>query len=292
MPMVPMDKLEGRGAVVVGGGSGIGRGIALGLAAEGMRVLVADIDADNARAVGDEITSKGGDARAAQVDATDREALATLATTAAHELDHVHVLVNTVGVLADAPLATASEDVWAWFVEFHLMSAVRVVGTFLPLLRAHDEGAHIVVTASMAGLLALPADQTGGTDTGVYTVMKHGMVGYGEMLRYELAPQSIGVSVLCPGAVATNLGRTSARHRPERFGGPMPQPQRTSSAPPPPGAIPLRAMQPEDVGAIVVRGIRANRAYILTHPEMGEDVRTRQQALLDDFAFFADATGD
>src|SRR5436853_3216555 len=101
-----MDQLEGRGAVVIGGGSGIGRGIALALAAEGMRVLVADIDGDSAGAVRAEITGRGGDAHAAQVDATDREALAELAAATRDELHRVHVLVNTVGVLTDASVTT------------------------------------------------------------------------------------------------------------------------------------------------------------------------------------------
>lgn len=284
MDLMPMDKLEGRGAVVVGGGSGIGRGIALGLAAEGMRVLVADIDAENAGAVRDEIVRRDGEAFSASVDATDPDSLARLAAGTADDLDRVHVVVNTVGVHTNAPVTTSSEQVWAWFVEFHLMAAVRVVQAFLPLLRAHDDGSHIVLTSSMAGLVALPAEQTGGTNTGVYTALKHAVVGYGDMLRHEVAADGIGVSVLCPGAVATNLVSTTARHRPERFGGPMPDPMagRTLTPDMVPGMMPIEA-----VGPIVARGIRENRAYIITHPEMEGMVRARQQQLLADFAFFA-----
>ncbi len=283
--MTTMDKLDGRGAVVVGGGSGIGRGIALGLAGEGMRVLVADIDPENARAVRDDIAGRGGDALSARVDATDRDSLATLAAGAADDLGDVHVLVNTVGVHTSAPAAASSEQVWAWFTEFHLTAAVRVVDAFLPLLRAHDDGAHIVLTSSMAGLVALPTEQTGGTETGVYTTLKHAVVGYGNMLRHELASDGIGVSVLCPGAVATNLVTTTARHRPERFGGPMADPMagRVLSPGAVPGMLPIEA-----VGPIVVRGIRANRAHIITHPEMGDVVRAHQQQVLEDFAFFAE----
>ncbi|ABW14093.1 short-chain dehydrogenase/reductase SDR [Parafrankia sp. EAN1pec] len=279
-----MDKLDGRGAVVVGGGSGIGRGIALGLAGEGMRVVVADIDSGSAGAVRDEIVRRGGDAYASRVDATDRDSLAELAAGAARDLGGVHVLVNTVGVHTNAPLTTASEQLWAWFVEFHLIAAVRVVQAFLPLLRGHDDESHIVLTSSMAGLLALPAEQTGGTDTGVYTTLKHAVLGYGEMLRYELASEDIGVSVLCPGAVATNLVSTSARHRPERFGGPAPDPMAGRELP---SDLLLSMMSDEAVGPIVVRGIRGNRTYIITHPEMEGMVRARHQHLLEDFAFFS-----
>src|SRR5262249_29533527 len=119
-----METLTGKGAVVVGGGSGIGRGIALGLAADGMRVLAGDIAAASAEARRDEIARRGGEAYAARVDATDSDSLAELAEQAASALDGVHVVVNTVGVHTNAPLTTSGEEVWAWFTEFHLMSAV------------------------------------------------------------------------------------------------------------------------------------------------------------------------
>jgi len=277
-----MDDLKGRGAVIVGGGSGIGRGISMGLAAEGMKVVVADIDPESAAAVSDEITFHGGDAQSHRVDATDDASLARLVETAQAELGKVHVLANTVGVVADTPLVEATEAEWSWFVEFHLMTAVRSVNAFVPALLAHGEGGHIVLTSSMAGLLALPPSHTGGVNTGLYTVMKHALVGYSEMLRGELAPENIGVSVLCPGLVQSNLGSTSAKHRPERFGGALPDPMAERG--PIQGAMPN-----EDVGPIVVRGITGNRAYIITHPETAPLVKARQDAVMADYEFFAAA---
>lgn len=277
-----MDQLSGRGAVAVGGGSGIGRGIALGLGAEGMNVLVADIDADSAARVAAEIAAAGGTAESAAVDATDTVSLAALARTAADTIGDVHVLVQTVGVVADTPLTAATEAEWGWFSEFHLMSAVRTVNAFLPGIRAHGEPAHIVLTSSMAGLLALSPQMTGGVNTGLYTVMKHALVGYGEMLRHELEPEGIGVSVLCPGLVESSLATTSARNRPDRFGGAFADPMEGRGMPP--GAMPNEA-----VGPIVVRAIKANRTYILTHPETRFLVEARQQLLLDDYAFAAGA---
>lgn len=281
-----MDELAGRGAVVVGGGSGIGRAIALALGAEGVRVLVADIDGGNAEAVVEEIVGEGGEARSGEVDATDRKSLVRLADEASKALGQVHLLVHMVGILSDAPAVGSTEEMWSSFNEFHIMSAVRVVDSFLPLLRANDDGAHIVITSSMAGLVALPATETAGTNIGVYTVMKHAVLAYGDMLRHDLEPEGIDVSVLCPGGVATKLGRTSARHRPERFGGPMAEPERGPSQVAPEVLEALGIIQPETVGPIVVKGIRANRRYIITHPHMVGDLRARQQAQLDDFAFF------
>jgi len=273
-------ELAGRTAVVIGGGSGIGRGVALGLGGEQMNVVVADIDASSAAQVRDEITGAGGTASAAAVDATDRRSLGTLADLAVAEHGAVHVLVTTVGVVLDRPLDEATEADWAWFLEFNIMAQVRSVDVFLPRLRAHGEPGHIVTTSSMAGVLALPPPMVGNTHLGLYTTTKHALVGYSEMLRHELEPDGIGVSVLCPGMVASRLASTSARNRPERFGGPLPAVEH----PPPPTAIPNEA-----VGPIVVRGIRANRAYIFTHPEAAVLVQQRQARVQDDFAFFAGA---
>src|SRR4051794_1554654 len=162
-----MQELKGRGAVVVGTG-GVGRGIALGLAREGMRVGVADINASTTEAVAAEIAKDGGEAVAMQADATSTESLAALAEDAAGRFGGVSVLANTVGVIADRRLDAATEDDWAWFFEFNVMASVRSVNAFLPHLRASDGGAHIVITSSMAGLLALGPELVGGIYNGLH----------------------------------------------------------------------------------------------------------------------------
>ena len=277
-----MQDLDGRTAVVIGGGGGIGRGISLGLAGAGMNVVVADIEAATAEAVQREISAAGGKSIAAKVDATDRASLDALASSAVNEFGAVHVLSNNVGVIADRRLDAATEADWAWFLEFNVMALVRGVDVFLPYLRSHGEPAHIVNTSSMAGLLALPPAAVGGIYNGLYTTTKHALIGYCDMLRAELAPEGIGVSVLCPGLVAGNLSSTAARNRPQRFGGPLADPR--AGVTPNPAAMPNA-----QVGPIVVRGIRANRFYIFTHPEAVTLVQQRHQAVLDDFAFYADA---
>jgi NAD(P)-dependent dehydrogenase (short-subunit alcohol dehydrogenase family) len=273
-------ELSGRTAVVIGGGGGIGRGISLGLAAEGMRVVVADIDQHSAEAVQSQVASTGGVAVAARVDATDRSSLADLVERSTGELGAVHVLCNTVAVITDRRLDAATDTDWAWFLEFNVMAIVRAVDVFLPALRAHRQPAHIVITSSMAGLLALPPPLVGGIYNGLYTTTKHALIGYCDMLRAELESEGIGVSVLCPGLVAGNLSSTSARNRPARFGGPGPDPR--AGRPPNPQAMPN-----EQVGPIVVRGIKDNRFYIFTHPSSVALVQQRHQQVLDDFAFYA-----
>ena len=271
-----MDTIEGRGAVVVGGGSGVGRGTCVALARAGARVVVADIEIDAAEATAAEIRSAGGAARAAAVDGTDELSLRSLADKAEAELGRIDVFANNVGVIVDAPLVDATEEQWAWVIELNLMSIVRGVRVFAPRLR-HGEGAHIVNTASMAALLALPPEMVGGVHLGLYTTTKHALHGYSEILRNELAPDGIGVSVLCPGLVASNLGATSMRNRPERHGGPV---AAENPAEPVPGS-----MDPATAGEFVVDGILGNRLHILTHPESQPLVDARHAALVDDFEY-------
>jgi NAD(P)-dependent dehydrogenase (short-subunit alcohol dehydrogenase family) len=263
-------------AVVVGGGSGIGRGSALGLAAAGARVAVADVDPVTAEAVCAEIAAAGGTAIWSTVDGTDRESLAALAARATGAFGGVDILSSNVGVVADVPLDRATEQEWAWFLELNVLSHVRAVDVFLPHLRAGGGPAHIVLTASMAALV-VPAG-VGDVHLGLYNATKHAVLGYAETLRGELAGEGIGVSVLCPGMVRSNLSATSARHRPARHGGPM-----EALA----GAAPPGVMEPEGVGPFVVRGIEGNRLYILTHHEAVPLVQQRHTALVEDFTYFA-----
>jgi NAD(P)-dependent dehydrogenase (short-subunit alcohol dehydrogenase family) len=272
-----MKDLQDRTAVVIGGGGGIGRGISLGLAAEGMHVVVADIEPETAAGVAAEIGERGGSAVSHRVDATSRASLGELAAFATDRFGGVHVLSNNVGVITDRRLDAASDADWAWFLEFNIMAIARGVDEFLPFLRAHGEPSHIVNTSSMAGLLVLPPETTGGVHTGLYTTTKHALIGYCAMLRAELAPEGIGVSALCPGVVVGNLAATSARNRPERFGGP---------AGAIPDATPMPFMMPnEEVGPKVVNGIRANRLHIFTHGDgyIADMLRDRFEAMMADF---------
>jgi NAD(P)-dependent dehydrogenase (short-subunit alcohol dehydrogenase family) len=274
-------ELAGRTAVVIGGGGGVGRGVALGLAAAGMRVMVADLDAGAAATVAAELRERGAEAAAQQVDATDVASLEHLASAAVDAFGAVHVLANLVGVITNRRLDEATEADWAWFFEFNVMAHVRANNVFLPHLRAHGEPAHIMNTSSMAGLVTLGPELVGGFNNGPYTTTKHALIGYCTMLRMELAPEGIGVSVLCPGLVAGNLSATSSRNRPERFGGPLPNPREGMPVNP-------RAMPNDQVGPIVARAIAANRMFVFTHPEAAF-VDARHEQMHEDFAFLRDA---
>lgn len=253
-----MKDLADKTAVVSGGGQGIGRGIALALAHEGMRVALLDIERDAPERTAKEIESAGGRAFGLQADVTSERSLADAAAAVAKAFGPVHVLSNNAGVSApQGPIASKTDKDWQWVFSVNLFGIVKSVQAFLPGMRAHGQGGHIVNTSSMAGLIAVPELQVG-----VYTASKYACTGYCEILRAELAPENIGVSVLCPGLIDTQLAATSARNRPADFGGPLEKPK------PMPDEMRKTAMQPEEVGPIVVRGIRANRLHILTHPEM------------------------
>ena len=277
-------KVSGASAVVVGGGSGVGRGIALGLAAAGARVVVGDIDPSSADVVRKEIESAGGVAVSCPVDSTERDSLDALASVAEAEHGGVQILASNVGVLVSTPLDGASERDWSWSLELNVMSHVRAVDVFLPHLRAGGPPAHIVLTASMAAVFVPPA--LGNTRLGIYSATKHAVLGYGETLRNELEPESIGVSVLCPGMVQSNLVATSARHRPERHGGPF-TPAARDTGDGRPRQLP-GMLRPEAIGPVVVRGIEANRAHVLTHPNQVGLIEERHAVLVDDFRFFAE----
>lgn len=267
-----MKELRGRTAVVTGAASGIGCGIALALGAEGMRVAVADVDADGAAAVAREI---GGGAFPLALDVTSPASLEAGAKEVAARGGGAHVLVNNAGVMLPLrPMCEASEADWDYLLSVNLLGVVKCVAAFLPQLRAHAPDAHIVNTASMGGLAAVPM-----FPIGPYVTSKYACVGYSESLRGELAPQGIGVSVLCPGMVASNLGATSARNRPAPFGK---QEAPAGEAAPDP-AIAAWMLEPEDVGPVVVRGIRANRLHLFTHLDARGQVERRFAAILADF---------
>lgn len=278
-----MHDLRGRVAAVTGGGSGIGRGLCLGLAAEGMTVAVGDVQAAKAEAVAAEVEAAGGHAFAVAVDVTSAPSLAAAAKEVVARAGGVNLLCANAGVLARiGPLEAHSTLDWEYTLSVNVLGVVKTVNAFLPALRASAPDAHILTTASLGGLVSEVRAPIGG-----YTASKYACVGYSEMLRAELEGQGIGVSVLCPGVVASNLMGTSAENRPHAFGS-QAAPQLTPRGG---GNDAARladfAMPAEQVGPIVVRAIRGGRFHVLTHPQTRRLVEDRFRGLLEDFDFAA-----
>ena len=206
--MSALPDLRGKIAVVTGGASGIGKGIATQLIAEGMRVIIADIG----RGALEKTAAELG-ATAIGADVSDAGSVAALAERAVAEFGTVHVVCNNAGVGPMAPVADLTMADWDWIVGVNLYGVIHGVQTFLPILKNNPDGGHIANTASMAGLVAPPR-------MAAYCVTKFGVVALTEVLATELAADGskVGVSVLCPGTVRTNI-HASSRNRPQHLPG-------------------------------------------------------------------------
>ena len=276
-----MENLSGKVALVTGAGSGIGRGIALACADEGMHVVLADVQPGTAQDVAVEVETREVRALAVEIDVTDTAAFERLAAQVVDEFGELNLLVNNAGVLTAGLVSQASRSDWDWTFAVNLHGIVAGVDAFLPRMRAQAGEAHIVNTVSMAGLRLNEV-----VPLGVYSASKHAAFAYSESLREELAAEGIGVSALCPGGVDTLIGE-AGRNRPDEFGGPERGPAQGFTA----GAM-SQQMDPEDVGRIVIRGVKANRWLIFSHPELRRHVERRYERIMADFEFFAEAAAE
>ena len=262
-----MQDLAGKVAVVTGGGNGIGRGLCRGFAAAGMAVAVADVDAAAAEKTAGELRARGARALAVRTDVSERKSLEELAARVESELGPPHVVCNNAGVLTTGELLEQTEGEWRWIVGVNLMGVVHGCHVFAPRLVARGAG-QIVNTASVGGFLASP-------QMDIYTTTKYAVVGFSEALRQDLAPKGVGVSILCPGPIATQLAH-SDRLRPPGAG-----PAGGSAR----GLSPFieGGMDPDDVAPMVIRGVRANAEYIFTHGQFRGPIEARFARVLAGF---------
>jgi len=259
-----MTELGGGVAVVTGGASGIGRAMAERFARERAKVVVADIDARALAAVVDSIKARGGEALGVPTDVTDLSSVQALAAAAFEAFGKVSVLCNNAGVALWGGLESATHRDWQWVLGVNLWGVIHGVEAFVPRMIASKEPGHIVNTASMAGLVATRG-------LGVYNTSKYAVVGLSETLAKDLRSYHIGVSVLCPMGVATQI-RESARNRPADL---------TNDAPSAVEPVELmgRTLAPAVVAEMVLSAIRANRLYVITHEEGLEALRRRHERL-------------
>jgi NAD(P)-dependent dehydrogenase (short-subunit alcohol dehydrogenase family) len=250
--------------VVTGGASGIGRALAEGLAGEGMKVVVADLDASGLEAAVVALRGKGAEALAVPTDVTDAGQVQALADRAFGAFGAVHVLCNNAGVALWGGLESATLQDWQWVLGVNLWGVIHGLHAFLPRMIGQGQGGHVLNTASMAGLIASQG-------LGVYNTSKYAVVGLSETLARDLRPYGIGVSVLCPMGVNTRI-RASERSRPAAL-------RNTTSAPVDPVELMGRTLPAEDVARRAIAAIRANDLYVITHEEGLEPLRRRFQRL-------------
>ena len=268
-----MQDLEGKVALVTGGASGIGLGIVKKLVESGMKVVIADLRQDHIdETLGwFEERQKRREVHAIRLDVTDRAAMAAAADETESVFGKLHVAVNNAGVGIEGPLKEATYDDWDFGLAVNLGGVVNGVQTFVPRIRKHGEGGHVVNTASLAGLVVMPSQMA------MYVTAKAAVIALSEAIRGELAQDDIGVSVLCPGPIKSNIHQLN-QNRPERFA--------TS------GAFAQAAdklaqrqvsdlwMEPEQVGDMVVKAILNNEPYIITHGEWAGAVTSRYEAIM------------
>jgi NAD(P)-dependent dehydrogenase (short-subunit alcohol dehydrogenase family) len=267
--------LKGLGAVVTGAASGIGLGIAQALAARGVKLVLADIDAEALDSAKAGLEADGAAVEAIALDVSDRATVKAAARRAAAFLGRIHILCNNAGVgYAGVPLDKVPDEDWDWVVGVNLMGVINGLQAFLPLIEDHGEGGHIVNTASIGGHQVRP-----GWGHGVYSTTKFAVVGLSEALQDDLQHKGIGVSVLCPAAVDTAI-YDGGRHRPTRFGGPF---ERAPNHELP--ALLKQGMAPIEVGRWVVRAIEENVFYIFTHPATKDVIDRRYQRIQEAYAW-------
>lgn len=232
--VAPIESPHNRVTFVTGGSHGIGLGIVRAFVEAGMKVAFTYRSKAHLEEAMDALDESEDRVLAIELDVLDRDAMEAAAATVSAEFGNIHVLVNNAGVIMLKPIADASYDDWDTAVGINLTGVFNGIHAFLPYLRRHGEGAHIVSTSSVQGLYSTH-------QRGLYSAAKFGLVGLSEALRAELKNEKIGVSVYCPGFVG-QLPDGEAR----------------------------RAMDPVVAGRLVLRGILRNDPYILTHPEFND----------------------
>ncbi|HZA75917.1 MAG TPA: SDR family NAD(P)-dependent oxidoreductase [Acidimicrobiales bacterium] len=275
-----MEDLDGKVAVVTGGASGIGLALAHRFARDGMRVVVADVERAALDKATDALADQLGadDVAAVVTDVRDPSAVDALAAATFERFGTAHVLCNNAGVGIGGLAWTVPADRWRWIVEVNLLGVAHGIRSFVPRMIEQGEG-HVVNTASAAGILTGPAMSP-------YFATKHAVVALSESLHFDLqlTGGAVGVSVLCPEWVRTNIA-DSERNRPEEV----------APAEAAPGleadgdmlrvfmqGLVASGMDPDDIAAQVVDAIRTGRFWILTHPTTLPLARKRWDAIAGD----------
>lgn len=245
--------LRGKTAVVTGGGSGIGAGLCRRLAKQGMRIVVADVEGGAAAKTASELEAGGARAIGFECDVSRRSDIETLATAALDEFGAVDVACNNAGIFFGGKLREFTEGDWEWTMSVNLMGVVHGSTIFGQHMAERGSG-QIVNTASIGGWAPDP-------NCAPYTTSKFAVIGFSEALRRDLEPEGVGVTILCPGPVATGMAKAD-RLRPASAG-----PSTATSR----AAIPVMqvGMPPDDVAELVIEGIHENATYVFTHPDFG-----------------------
>jgi NAD(P)-dependent dehydrogenase (short-subunit alcohol dehydrogenase family) len=273
-----MTDLSGKVAVITGAGDGIGRALAGALAAEAARLVLADLDAEKLAAAGAELTRGGAEVLTVRTDVSCDADVLALRDAAVARFGTVHVLCNNAGVMGPAgdPLWELPVGEWERVLAVNFFGVLHGVQAFLPVMLANGEAGHVLNTASMQGLAA-------GSLIPEYTVSKYAVVALSEALHAQLRERDvpIGVTVLCPSAVSTDLASRERRRLSGLAGG------SPWAVPPGGGGPPAQwghVLTPDQAAATALAAVRADRLYAFTHPDSRVRVEARFGPILDALA--------
>jgi NAD(P)-dependent dehydrogenase (short-subunit alcohol dehydrogenase family) len=258
-----MQELNGKIALITGGAGGIGSAVSRDLIERGSRVAISDIDLDRAQAVAAEL---GGQpkAMALGLDVTDPVAWGVARETLERELGPLDILVSNAGVNYTGTLDTIDPAAWLWVYNVNFMGSLHAVRTFLPGMKARGAEGHVVLTSSITALHPFSTQ-------GAYTTAKAALLNFATVLKQELAETRIGVSVVCPGIVSTDLRENAQSARPEGL----------KSAEAPVSALSTKqGMAPHFIGRAVVEAIVQDRFFVFTHADYAASVRSDRDLML------------
>lgn len=270
-----MTDIKGRAAVVTGGGSGIGAGLAKELARQGASVAVADIKIENAEKVANDINAAGGKAVALHVDVCDRASIRKMAAEAKAALGTITLVFPNAGATSFDPLMDMSDDDVDWILTVNLMGVMYTTRAFLPDMIAAGKGGHICATASMAGLLPgwIPVHVP-------YSAAKMGIIGMMMNLQCELAEHDIHTTSYCPGGVATGMKKNNASYRPAKFGGPSSDEVHVDEEVSFKNNMPS-FYTPADIAPMVLNAVRKNAAFAFDHAEHRDAFRRTYSSVVE-----------
>ncbi|MBU2498480.1 MAG: SDR family NAD(P)-dependent oxidoreductase [Proteobacteria bacterium] len=264
-----MKELKRKTAFVTGAASGIGLGIARALARASVNVVLADLEKEPLEKATQEISGMGVKAGAFLVDVADRARMYETADRVEEAFGDIHILVNNAGIgFAGTTLDEIDDKDYDWVIGVNLYGVIHGTKAFVPKIKKHGGEGHVVNTASISGLRV-----TRGWKHGLYSTTKFAVVAFSEGLRDDLEPFGIGVSVLCPAAVKTNVYQ-AGRNRPLKFGGAFERPKDH-----PLFKVSQIGIEPDLVGDLVLTAIKNNELYIITHPDTRDQVEQRHKEI-------------
>jgi NAD(P)-dependent dehydrogenase (short-subunit alcohol dehydrogenase family) len=272
-----MDSLAGKTAVVTGAGSGLGAAMANMFADEGIDIVALDIDAPRAQATAEAVAAKGVRAISAGVDVADAETLRAAAELTRDQFGGCDILCANVGVQQFGALDRLTDEDWQWIMSVNVLGVVHTVNEFLPLLRERTGERHVLLTASSSFFVP-------GVRLGAYVTSKYAVVGYGEVLRLELAPEGIGVTIVFPAGMESRHLESSVLARPAELGESVMLPDDIEAM------MASRKWDatanlatPEHAIRNLLCDLRADRPYVITHGSYRPQVEDRQLEVLDTF---------